>query len=309
MTAFVHEKGICESAHVGEGSRIWAFAHVLPNARIGRDCNICDYVFIENDVVLGDRVTVKPGVQLWDGLRVADDVFIGPNACFTNDKFPRSKVHQQEIPLTRLDQGVSIGANSTILPGIHVGRFAMVGAGSVVTGDVPPYAIVTGNPARIVGYANSRQPERIAPASPQPAPRSVFETSVPGACVHTLLCAEDLRGKIAVGDFAKDVPFPVNRFFVVYAVPSSHVRGEHAHKRCIQYLIAVSGSIRVLIDNGQAREEIVLDSPTKGLLIPPMVWATQFNYTADAVLLVFASDPYDPDDYIRDYEEFLRLLG
>jgi dTDP-4-dehydrorhamnose 3,5-epimerase-like enzyme len=185
----------------------------------------------------------------------------------------------------------------------------MVGAGSVVTGDVPPYAIVTGNPARIVGYADSRQPERIAPASPQPAPRSVCETSVPGAHVHTLLCAEDLRGKIAVGDLANDVPFPVHRFFVVYAVPSSHVRGEHAHKRCIQYLIAVSGSIRVLIDDGQTREEILLDSPTKGLLIPPMVWATQFHYTADAVLLVFASDPYDPEDYIRDYEEFLRLLG
>src|SRR5512139_919371 len=149
---FVHPQGLCESAKVGQGTRIWAFAHVLPGATIGRDCNICDHVFIENDVVLGDRVTVKCGVQLWDGLRVGDDVFIGPNATFSNDKFPRSKHYQRAILRTHIDTGASVGAGAVVLPGLRIGTRAMVGAGAVVTHDVPPRAIVTGNPARIVGY-------------------------------------------------------------------------------------------------------------------------------------------------------------
>src|SRR5690242_10156624 len=100
MSAFVHELGVCESDQVGSGTRIWAFAHVLPGAQIGADCNICDHVFIENDVVVGDRVTVKSGVQLWDGIRLADDVFVGPNATFTNDRFPRSKAYPDSFPET-----------------------------------------------------------------------------------------------------------------------------------------------------------------------------------------------------------------
>lgn len=306
MSAFVHERGICESPNVGDRTRVWAFAHVLPGARIGADCNICDHVFIENDVELGDRVTVKSGVQLWDGIRVADDVFIGPNASFTNDKFPRSKVYQSTLPVTRLDQGCSIGANCTILPGIHVGRFAMVGAGSVVTRDVPPFAVVMGNPARIIGYADAHRPDHTPDVISQPPVKTVQETRIADANVYTLFCAEDLRGKLAVGEFTKDVPFPAKRFFIVYAVPSAYVRGEHAHKRCSQYLVAVNGSLRVMMDDGRNREDILLDSPTKGLVIPPMVWASQYHYSSDAVLLVFASEPYDPDDYIRDYETFLK---
>jgi UDP-2-acetamido-3-amino-2,3-dideoxy-glucuronate N-acetyltransferase len=153
---FVHAQGICETSDVGEGTRVWAFAHVLAGAIIGSDCNICDHVFVENDVVVGDRVTVKSGVQLWDGLRVGDDVFIGPNATFTNDPFPRSKVYAHKIAVTRVEQGASIGANATILPGLTIGAHAMVGAGSVVTRDVPAGAIVLGNPARIVGSVDER---------------------------------------------------------------------------------------------------------------------------------------------------------
>ena len=127
-----------------------------PAPASARDCNICDHVFIENDVVVGDRVTVKCGVQLWDGLRVEDDVFIGPNATFTNDPFPRSKQRPPSLRARRWSaQGASIGANATILPGLEIGRGAMVGAGAVVTRIVPPNAIVVGNPARIVGYVDS----------------------------------------------------------------------------------------------------------------------------------------------------------
>jgi acetyltransferase-like isoleucine patch superfamily enzyme len=153
---FVHPHGLCETDEIGEGTRIWAFTHVMPGAVIGAECNLCDHVYVEGDVVVGDRVTVKSGVQLWDGLRVGDDVFIGPNATFTNDPFPRSKAYGHETPATTIEAGASIGANATILPGVTIGERAMVGAGSVVTHDVAPGAIVTGNPARVTGSVGQR---------------------------------------------------------------------------------------------------------------------------------------------------------
>jgi acetyltransferase-like isoleucine patch superfamily enzyme len=137
---------------VGPGTRIWAFAHVLPGAQIGADCNICDHVFIEGDVIVGDRVTIKPGVQLWDGVRVGNDVFIGPNATFTNDRFPRSRNREFRLLGTTVESGASIGANATLLPGLTIGALAMVGAGAVVTHDVPPRCIVVGNPARVAAH-------------------------------------------------------------------------------------------------------------------------------------------------------------
>lgn len=146
---FEHSHAIVESQDIGRGTRVWAFVHILPGAKIGADCNICDHVFIENDVVIGDRVTIKCGVQIWDGLRLEDDVMVGPNATFTNDLFPRSK-QSFELRQTIVRRGASIGANATILCGLTVGEGAMVGAGSVVTRDVPAYAVVAGNPARII---------------------------------------------------------------------------------------------------------------------------------------------------------------
>lgn len=139
-----------EGAVIGPRTRVWAFVHILPGARIGAECNICDHVFIENDVIVGDRVTIKSGVQLWDGLRLEDDVFVGPNATFTNDRFPRSKQWLAAFPETRIMRGASIGANATILPGITIGEKAMVGAGAVVVEDVPPFTVVAGNPAHPV---------------------------------------------------------------------------------------------------------------------------------------------------------------
>lgn len=147
---FVHPQGICESNDLGPGCRVWAFAHVLAGASLGRDCNICDGVFIENDVVLGDRVTVKNFVALYDGLRVQDDVFIGPGVSFANDRYPRSKRYVTH-PMTRLERGCSIGAGAIILPGVTVGSFSLVAAGAVVTRDVAPFALVKGNPARPSG--------------------------------------------------------------------------------------------------------------------------------------------------------------
>ena len=310
MKYFVHPQGICESAQIGEGTRIWAFAHVLPGATVGRDCNICDHVFIENDVTVGDRVTVKSGVQLWDGLRVGDEVFIGPNATFTNDKFPRSKRYQQSVLQTTVANGASIGANATILPGIKIGREALVGAGSVVTRDVPPKAVVMGNPARISGYVDAlRRPVPGAAregAGPLVSPAA--PTSVPGVSLHQLKAVADLRGRLSAGQFDEDVPFAVQRYFIVFDVPSKDVRGEHAHRRCEQFLVCVKGTVAVIVDDGDRREEIMLDRPNLGLYVPPLVWCIQYKYSSDAVLLVFASDRYDPGDYIRDYDEFLDLV-
>ncbi|MBU3059024.1 acyltransferase [Pseudomonas indica] len=147
-----HPLADVQSPSIGEGTRVWQFVVILAGARIGRDCNIAAHCFIENDVVVGDRVTVKCGVQLWDGLRVADDVFIGPNATFTNDRFPRSRQWPERFPETRIERGASIGAGAVILPGLTIGERAMVGAGAVVTRDVPARALVVGNPARIVRY-------------------------------------------------------------------------------------------------------------------------------------------------------------
>jgi acetyltransferase-like isoleucine patch superfamily enzyme/dTDP-4-dehydrorhamnose 3,5-epimerase-like enzyme len=303
---FVHPQGICESQQVGAGTRVWAFAHVLPGAVIGRDCNICDHTFIENDVVLGDRVTVKCGVQLWDGVRLEDDVFIGPNATFTNDLFPRSKRRPDKFLETVVARSASIGANATILPGIVIGQNAMVGAGAVVTRSVPPNAIVTGNPARIVGYADTERSARPARAVASFAGGATrVQSSVTGVSLHRLKVATDMRGTLSVGEWGKDIPFAPKRYFLVFDVPSAEVRGEHAHRTCHQFLVCAKGQLAVVADDGERREEFRLDSSEVGVYLPPMVWGTQYRYSADAVLLVFASELYDPADYIRSYDEFL----
>ncbi len=307
---FVHAQGLCESTTVGQGTRVWAFAHVLAGARIGRDCNICDQVFVENDVVVGDRVTLKCGVQLWDGITLEDDVFVGPNATFTNDAFPRSRAYPEAFARTRVERGASIGANATILPGLTIGAGAMIGAGAVVLRSVPPHAIVVGNPGRIVGYVDATRDLRAPPvAVHDPRASPVVASSVAGVSLHRLPRIEDLRGNLSVGEFGSSVPFPVKRYFLVFEVPSREVRGEHAHRNCHQFLICTHGSVAVVADDGRAREEFLLDDPSMGLHLPPMTWGVQYKYSADAVLLVFASEHYDAGDYIRDYSEFLDLVG
>ncbi len=147
---FIHPNSDVQTKQIGEGTRIWQYVVVLPGAVIGRDCNICSHCFIENKVVLGDRVTVKCGVQLWDGITLEDDVFVGPNVTFTNDLQPRSRNAAAQLLPTLVKKGASLGANATILPGLTIGEGAMVGAGSVVTKNIPPGVTVVGNPARIV---------------------------------------------------------------------------------------------------------------------------------------------------------------
>lgn len=307
MNPIIHPQAICESPNIGENTRVWAFAHILPGAVIGRDCNICDGVFIENDVKVGDRVTVKCGVQLWDGVTLGDDVFVGPNVTFTNDPFPRSRKPPAQFSRTTVERHASIGANATILPGIVIGRNAMVGAGAVVLRNVPNHAIVAGNPARIVGYVDARETASMPAAVPGTVD-AMRPSKVKGVAFQRLPQYEDMRGMLSAGEFGRDLPFIPKRYFVVFDVPSAEVRGEHAHRQCHQFLVCVSGSMSVVVDDGSHREEYNLDRPDAGLLVPPLVWATQYRFSPDAVLLVFASENYEAADYIRDYDEFLRAI-
>ena len=148
----IHELADVQSKSIGEGTSIWQFCVVLPKAVIGKNCNLNALTLIENDVVIGDNVTIKSGVQVWDGLRIADNVFVGPNVTFTNDFLPRSKVRLERFLETYIDHHASIGANATIIGGVTIGAYAMVGAGSVVTKDVPKHALVYGSPAKVMGY-------------------------------------------------------------------------------------------------------------------------------------------------------------
>jgi len=148
----IHELADVKSKMIGQNTKVWQFALIFEGAQVGSNCNVCAHTMIENDVVIGDNVTIKNGVFLWDGTRVHDDVFIGPNATFTNDLFPRSKKHPDKFNGITIKKGASIGANATLLPGIVVGKKAMVGAGAVVTKNVGDYEVVAGNPARVLRH-------------------------------------------------------------------------------------------------------------------------------------------------------------
>lgn len=304
MSFYRHPQSIIEEgARIGERTRVWAWSHVLGGAKIGCDCNLCDHTFIENEVVIGNRVTIKCGVYIWDGITIEDDVFIGPCVAFTNDKFPRSKEYPEEYAKTIIRSHASIGANVTILPGITIGQYAMIGAGAVVTKNVPPYAIIKGNPGRIDGYVNAG---KISTSQ-----SDLFSSSAEGktgAKIHPIPSFSDMRGALSVIEWNKFLPFSVKRIFYTYDVPGTEVRGEHAHKVCHQFLIALHGSLHVITDNGSSRDEFVLDSPTWGLHIPSGVWGIQYKHSDDCVLLVLASEKYEAADYIRNYDEYLEYI-
>lgn len=307
----IHQTADVQTSRVGGGTTVWQGVIVLEGATIGSDVNLCAHCFVENDVVIGDRVTVKSGVYLWDGVRLDDDVFVGPNVTFTNDKYPRSKQYQSKIPITHVEAGASIGGGAVVLPGVVIGRGAMVGAGAVVTKSVPPYAIVVGSPARITGYVETAvndEGSRAAEVLESPSVAgAVVSLGVGGVTLHRLKYVPDMRGSLSVGEFERDIPFVPRRYFLVFDVPSQKTRGEHAHKQCHQFLICVKGSCAVVVDDGRGRTEVLLNSPDLGIHLPPMTWGIQYKYSADAVLLVFASHYYEAQDYIRDYADFLAL--
>ena len=303
----IHPLSDVQTKSIGVGTRIWQFVVVLPDAKIGNNCNICANVLIENDVIIGNNVTVKSGVQLWDGLRIEDNVFIGPNVTFTNDKFPRSKQFPKEFLSTRILADASIGANATILPGITIGKNAMVGAGSVVTKNVPSNAIVVGNPAYIIGYTNTNHLDD--KNKNQSTQNNKCKSHIQNVQLIKIPLISDLRGDLSFAQINDHLPFTPKRYFIVYNVQNKEIRGEHAHKKLSQFLVCIVGNCSVMLDDGlNNREEYLLDNPGLGLLIPPLVWGVQYKYSQDAVLLVLASETYDESDYIRDYDQFLATV-
>lgn len=301
---FRHPQALVESDRIGRGTRVWAFAHILPGAVVGEDCNICDHVFIENDVAVGDRVTVKCGVQLWDGVQLEDDVFVGPNVTFTNDLQPRSRHYPAAFARTVVRRGASIGANATLLGGITIGESAMVGAGAVVTRDVPPFGKVMGNPARLRGFVDI--PDSAAVTPPESG-SAIRELRVAGARMVPIVSRADARGQLTVAEVGAQVPFLVKRYFAVSGVPAGGIRGQHAHRELEQFLVCLQGRLRLALHDGEARDDISMTTPELGLYVPPRIWVTHYDYSPDAVLLVLASDVYSADDYIHDFGEFLRL--
>jgi UDP-2-acetamido-3-amino-2,3-dideoxy-glucuronate N-acetyltransferase len=306
-----HPSAIVETDRIGARTRIGAFTHILAGARIGEDCDLWDGVFVEGRAVVGNRVTVKGGVQLVNGVVLEDDVFVGPNVTFSNRRLPRSGDGEKDILPTLVRRGASIGANATLLPGLTIGSRAMIGAGAVVTKDVPANAVVVGNPATICSYVDVPKVAETPASVPNDSgpTQGAQPSSVSGVALHVLPLFGDLRGELSVGEFEKDVPFAFKRYFLVFNVANAKVRGEHAHRVCHQFLICVHGECSVLADDGAHRQEFRLDHPRLGLHLPPLVWGVQYKFSPGAVLLVFASHPYDPTDYIRDYDQFLDTVA
>jgi UDP-2-acetamido-3-amino-2,3-dideoxy-glucuronate N-acetyltransferase len=300
-----HPSAIVESLSIGDRTSIGAFAHVMEGARIGADCNLGSYSCVGPQAVLGDCVKLSPAVQLLGNIRLDNDVFVGPNVCFVAGGPGVNGTPAADAPIL-VKRGAHIGANATILGGVTIGERAMIVPGALVIRNVPPDAIVDGNPSKIVGYVGLPRTENRAVVS-NAVQRA--ETEIRGVTLHTLPRVDDMRGALTFAEVATHIPFEIKRLFLVYDVPSSEVRGEHAHKKLHQFLIPIHGSCSVVADDGVNRREFLLDTPTSGLHIPPMVWAVQYKHSHGAVLLVLASDRYDSADYIREYDEFLRLLN
>ena len=289
-----------QTNEIGDCTIIHQFAVVMPNTKIGEECVIQSHVYIDSNVVVANRVKIGNGARFFTGTVLEDDVDIGPNVVVGSSPYLLSA----EVGSTVIRKGAWIGANSTLHPGINVGAGAQIAAGTVVTNDVPPKSIVSGSPAKIVGYTGTEEKK----TSITGQAGSLESSKVKGVQLHRIQNVKDLRGDLAAIEWERELPFTPKRAFFVYNVPNSSVRGEHAHKACHQFLLCLHGSIAVIVDDGQRREEFLLNEPHIGIHIPPKVWGIQYKYSSDAVLFVLASHEYDPTDYLRDYDDYLEYM-
>jgi UDP-2-acetamido-3-amino-2,3-dideoxy-glucuronate N-acetyltransferase len=305
----IHPTALVDSsARIARGSRIGAFTRIESDTVIGEDCDIADYVSVASGTRLGDRVALRSGVRIEGRVTFESDVRVGPNAALAS-RFGTKSEDVRPESVTLVQTGAVIGANATIADGITIGRKAVVADGAVVTRNVPPNAVVMGNPAQIRTYVDmhSPLPSKFDGEVDQPG-TAVAPSRVRGVQLHTLPLITDLRGDLSVAEFERDLPFMPRRYFVTFGVPNEEVRGEHAHREQHQFLVCVSGSCSVVADDGETREEFVLNAPNLGLYLPPMVWGIEYKHARDAVLLVLVSAEYDPEDYIRDYGDYLALV-
>lgn len=276
-------------------------AVISPEAVIAPDCEIAASTVIGASVRLGRRVKVGAGCVLQGPCHVADDVLLGPGVLMAAADDGDTLV---------VEDGAQIGAGALVPCAVTIARGARIEPGTLIQRSVPPHAIVSGNPAQIIGYVKNTA--KAVPAHSEPLPGQSIGTSltgVAGVTLHRLPKILDLRGNLSVGEFDRTIPFAPKRYFLVFGVPNAEIRGEHAHRTCKQFLICAHGSCSVVADDGIHREEMLLDDPSIGLYLPPLTWGIQYKYSPDAVLLVFASEFYDAAEYIRDYSEFLQLTA
>lgn len=273
------------SVTMGAGCQIHASAVVGAGVRMGDDVHLGPGVVLEGPCAIGDRCVLEAGSV------------VGPGTAEDSGDLV-------------IEQDARLAAGAIVRGALVVAGGARVQAGAVVQRSVPPHAIVAGNPAQIIGYVPSFGGEGTDATA---ATGGVFPnigaiaTRVRGVTLHRLPRILDLRGNLSVGEFGRSVPFDPKRYFLVFGVPNAEIRGEHAHRTCKQFLVCARGSCSVVADDGSNREEFALDDPAVALYLPPLTWGIQYKYSADAVLLVFASEFYDNAEYIRDYAEFQRL--
>ena len=269
---------------------------------INAGCEIAASAFIGPNVQCGRGVVVGDAAVISGRCRLADGCSIGAGAVLDGgDDSAQGLV---------IEAGVAIMAGAVIGNGLTIGQHARVQPGTIVQRSVPPFAIVSGNPAQITGYTLSNEPLLTSGGATRAAESCESTTTrVKGVTLHKFAKILDLRGNLTVGEFGRTVPFEPKRYFIVFGVPNAEIRGEHAHRVCKQFLICARGSCHVVADDGENREEFLLDDPSVGLYLPPLTWGIQYKYSLDAVLLVFASHFYDNAEYIRNYDEFTRLAA
>jgi UDP-2-acetamido-3-amino-2,3-dideoxy-glucuronate N-acetyltransferase len=282
-------------------------SYISPRVCIDAGATVGPNCYIDGDIAIAKGAVLLGGITLIGALEIGENCTLEPGVCIANDYHNTGAVATPAA--ITIGPNVHIGAGSVLVCGISIGMNARIAPGTIVSRCIPPYAIVQGNPGVIIGYSSGGDSDRAyAPVLTTDEP-GVYTCSIAGVTIHRFKRIRDLRGDLSVGEFSRNVPFRPMRYFLVYDVPSEETRGEHAHRECQQFLTCVAGSVTVVVDDGVNREEILLNSPTLGLYVPAGVWAIQYKYSADGVLLVFASNYYDPDDYIRDYGEYLREKG
>jgi carbonic anhydrase/acetyltransferase-like protein (isoleucine patch superfamily) len=275
MATRIHETALCSTDQVGEGVEVGAYCVISPSVLIA------DAVHVSSHVTIAEGVRIDSNVKIGAGARIGRDCVIEINAV--------------------------IGQNAVIMDATRIEMGACVTPGTRVSMSVPAYAIVEGSSGTITGYvdASIQGLRNLHHLSDQQSAQSRLR----GVSTHELRYFPDLRGSLSVGEFETELPFIPKRFFLVSGVSSERIRGEHAHRRCHQFLICAHGTCAVIADDGKDRQEFRLDRPNFGVHLPPMIWGIQYKFSRDAVLLVFASEHYDSDDYIRSYKEFLKLIN
>lgn len=272
---------------------------ISPLATLSSTCSIDAGSYLGPYTTVGERVKIKAGVTIDGHCQIADDCVIGSGCVLERGNNAEGVV---------IEASVVLAASVTVVGPARIGKGAKIEAGTTILRDVPPYALVSGNPAQIVGYSNTAARNNDLSFGKHNA-HQTDGSSVDGVTLHHFPRIIDLRGNLTVGEFERTVPFSPKRYFIVSGVPNAEIRGEHAHRTCKQFLICTRGTCSVVADDGENREEFLLDDPSRGLYLPPLTWGIQYKYSPDAVLLVFASEYYDSNEYIRNYDEFLGLVA